>query len=726
MGPGLWRLHASMVHKKGVRKIVEATVAKVEVTDGSIFKLLLSRLAVGLRAFAREEGKHVKATVSHLVDIAAELRKEAMRSPTCKMTSERLAAMGLQLREYQASRKDKLHLMSGMRMELPGEVASQHLTAMVQARKACTQISELQTPSGVVLDSQGIFRAASDFFADIFGKDRSQLEENWKPEKGKKLTDWEAAELAQDWTEEEVKKAFSAMAANKSPGKDGLPKELFEAHWDLLGKGFMALAKDFASSAVLSTEVKEAVTILLHKKGDKDQLNNYRPITLLNFTYKVLARVVADQMKKALSKVISPEQYGFLSGRRLTDAVGLVADIINTAHRGFRLWSTGLLHTPRELGGVGVQDPEMILACLTARRVGLLALETNRLKKHLMTRAADLPMGMETFFAHEKLLKHWGEKSAQWKAACENFMKTPLGNLLEANTREAVVSEKIVFNKRILLKGTTRVGGQKDAKPLWEKRLGDLLKPGSSGLPVLKDVTTLERELGGKGPAKLAVRAFEAAPTRWRDLLLSAPSQEGQPTNSAGSRQAHHSAGRKLTDFPVFANGGVAPMKQLKLLWRAGQKPSAKQQKWKERWNGHINCAIGVRIDELQVSFDELQVSSDELQVSSDKLQVSSDELQVSSDELQVSSDELQVSSDELQVSIDELQASSDELQVSSDEAQVSSDELQVSSGELQVSFDELRVSIDELQVSSDELQVSSDELQVSSDELQVSSGEFR
>ncbi|CAI7801379.1 unnamed protein product [Closterium sp. NIES-54] len=129
---------------------------------------------------------------------------------------------------------------------------------MVQARKTSTQIAELQTAAGVVSNPQDILHAASAFFADISGRDQCQLEEDWHPAQGKKLRFWEAEELAAVWKEEEVKKAFSAMATNKSLGKDGLPKELFEAHQDLLGKGFMALAKDFASSAVLLTEVKEA------------------------------------------------------------------------------------------------------------------------------------------------------------------------------------------------------------------------------------------------------------------------------------------------------------------------------------------------------------------------------------------------------------------------------------------------------------------------------------
>ncbi|CAI5535490.1 unnamed protein product [Closterium sp. Naga37s-1] len=40
---------------------------------------------------------------------------------------------------------------------------------------------------------------------------------------------------------------------------------------------------------------------------------------------------MADRMKSVLHLVISPEQYGFIPGRRLSDAVAMVADIIDTA-----------------------------------------------------------------------------------------------------------------------------------------------------------------------------------------------------------------------------------------------------------------------------------------------------------------------------------------------------------------------------------------------------------
>ncbi|CAI5484927.1 unnamed protein product [Closterium sp. Yama58-4] len=183
-----------------------------------------------------------------------------------------------------------------------------------------------------------ILQAASSYFRNIFGADHPVEGAEWNFNPARRLDERVAEKLTADWSEQEVKKAFAAMARNKSPGSDGLPKELFEAHWDLLGESFMVMAKSFESSASLPAEVKEAVTILLHKKGDKEQLNNYRPITLLNFTYKVLARVVADRMKSVLHMVISPEQYGFIPGRRLSDAVALVADIIEGAKNGKKDW----------------------------------------------------------------------------------------------------------------------------------------------------------------------------------------------------------------------------------------------------------------------------------------------------------------------------------------------------------------------------------------------------
>ncbi|CAI5457783.1 unnamed protein product [Closterium sp. Yama58-4] len=127
---------------------------------------------------------------------------------------------------------------------------------------------------------------------------RQTVLSEWEPPADRRLSPAAAESMTAEWSEEEVKSAFQSMTKNKAPGRDGLPKELFEVHWDILGEHFMSLVKSFSDTASLPASTKDAVTILLHKKGGRDQLENYRPITLLSFTYKVIARVVADRMKK--------------------------------------------------------------------------------------------------------------------------------------------------------------------------------------------------------------------------------------------------------------------------------------------------------------------------------------------------------------------------------------------------------------------------------------------
>ena len=68
-------------------------------------------------------------------------------------------------------------------------------------------------------------------------------------------------------------------------------------------------------------------------KGDKDRqkVNNWRPISLLNVSYKIISTWVAERMKKVLSKIIHMDQTEFLSGRFIGENIRVVYDIIHMA-----------------------------------------------------------------------------------------------------------------------------------------------------------------------------------------------------------------------------------------------------------------------------------------------------------------------------------------------------------------------------------------------------------
>ena len=54
---------------------------------------------------------------------------------------------------------------------------------------------------------------------------------------------------------------------------------------------------------------------LIPTKSDPLNLKNWRPLSLLNQDYKILAQLVAERVKIALPYLIDQDQAGFLKGR---------------------------------------------------------------------------------------------------------------------------------------------------------------------------------------------------------------------------------------------------------------------------------------------------------------------------------------------------------------------------------------------------------------------------
>lgn len=54
--------------------------------------------------------------------------------------------------------------------------------------------------------------------------------------------------------------------------------------------------------------IKDGKVTLIFKKGGKTQTNNGRPITWLNFDYKLLAKVIVNGLKDVIKKMTEEDQ----------------------------------------------------------------------------------------------------------------------------------------------------------------------------------------------------------------------------------------------------------------------------------------------------------------------------------------------------------------------------------------------------------------------------------
>ena len=131
-------------------------------------------------------------------------------------------------------------------------------------------------------------------------------------------------------TEKECYESLVNFKNNKSPGNDGLTKEFYIAFWKKISKPLLDCYKYSQDVKSLSNSQRQAIITLLEKPGkDRSYLKNWRPISLLNFDYKLLTKVLGSRVKNVLPSIISDCQTGYVLNKSINDSIRIVQDIIN-------------------------------------------------------------------------------------------------------------------------------------------------------------------------------------------------------------------------------------------------------------------------------------------------------------------------------------------------------------------------------------------------------------
>ena len=144
-----------------------------------------------------------------------------------------------------------------------------------------------------------------------------------------RLSNEEQATFEHELTVQEIKNVLHSFEKNKTPGEDGFSKEFYETFFDLLNQNLLDSYNEAFQKGSLSVSQRRGVISLIPKHDcDLSELTGWRPITLLNVDYKILAKCIAKRIEPFLPKLIHSDQTGFMKDRFIGQNVRLLNDLM--------------------------------------------------------------------------------------------------------------------------------------------------------------------------------------------------------------------------------------------------------------------------------------------------------------------------------------------------------------------------------------------------------------
>ena len=134
-------------------------------------------------------------------------------------------------------------------------------------------------------------------------------------------------------TKEEALSALKNMKNNKSPGPDGFTTEFYKFFWIDIGSFLIrSLNHGFQKGELSLTQKQGVINIIPKKDKPREFLKNWRPISLLNVSYKIASSCIANRIKTVFYFLIHENQKGFLKGRFIGENSRMIYDVLQYTH----------------------------------------------------------------------------------------------------------------------------------------------------------------------------------------------------------------------------------------------------------------------------------------------------------------------------------------------------------------------------------------------------------
>jgi exonuclease III len=337
-GPGLWKFNSSLLSDRHFTAQVTAFWLEWQLEKSSFPSLGVwwdagkKRLKWLIREHSRQQTSLRRSRVQSLEKALTDLsRRQVLGEDVASQIKDVRDDLDLEFRH----RAHGAMIRSKEQWAEEGETSSSYFFRKEKSSGMRRLFSGIRNAQGIIVRSiSAILHVWCLYYVHLFTAScLSQPDQEFFLDSlDLKLSDAESSLCEGDVLNAECLAALRSFKNNKSPGIDGLSYEFYRHFWTLLGGDLVDVFNSSLTNGLLSFSQRTGVITLLHKKDDRFDTKNWRPISLLCTDYKILSKVLTNRLKPVISSVISNVQSCGVPGRFSGESVRMLQDIVDHAN----------------------------------------------------------------------------------------------------------------------------------------------------------------------------------------------------------------------------------------------------------------------------------------------------------------------------------------------------------------------------------------------------------
>lgn len=343
-GPNFWKLNQSFLDDTRYCSLIQNTINTVwdqsfDISDLRIrWDLLKFEIQSASIIFTKAKAKERRQEEAKAWEVLNEIDSRIIAGEASDEDLNRYEVTKINLEKIESYKAKGEYIRSRAEFIEKDEKSTSFFYSQAKLySKKKTLRSLVDEDGNEISDSDVVLSKIKQFYVDLYSSSNPKLKGmEWEQIKATPvvgtLTDHEKEFMDRQITSDECLIALKQMKPNKSPGCDGLGPEFYLKFWPILNGKLLQVYKYSLERGELSQSQRRAVITLLHKKcKDERYIKNWRPISLLNYDYKILTKVLAKRTDGVLTKLIHEDQSGFIKGRFIGENVRYLSDLIEFA-----------------------------------------------------------------------------------------------------------------------------------------------------------------------------------------------------------------------------------------------------------------------------------------------------------------------------------------------------------------------------------------------------------